>query len=189
MLVVARASDARAHGWRSLGTVKGLASTSNGRGKSVTAPSPEAEARAMRDAYARAGVAPQALGYLEAHATGTLVGDLAEAQAIAAVLPRAASDPVPLGAVKAQIGHLKAASAGASLLKVLLSMENGVLPRSLVDGPSPHLPWDEMGCCVLERPRAWKVGSSPRLAGVSAFGFGGINYHAVIEGPEGTPGA
>ena len=135
-------------------------------------------------ALQRAGVAPSDVGYLEAHGTGTSLGDPIEAQAAGAVLGagREASRPLLIGSVKTNIGHLEAAAGIAGVIKVILSLEHGLLPQHLhFRNPSPHIPWDQLAVQVVKEATAWERNGRPRIAGVSSFGFAGTNAHVILE--------
>ncbi|MGZ6779322.1 MAG: type I polyketide synthase, partial [Mycobacterium sp.] len=122
--------------------------------------------------------------YLEAHGTGTPLGDPIEVQAAAAAYgtSRDADRPLLMGSVKSNIGHLESASGAAGLIKVVLSLQHDVLPRSLhFDTPSPHIPWDSLPVRVVDKATPWQPNGRPRRAGVSSFGFTGTNAHVLIE--------
>ncbi|MBX7197638.1 MAG: polyketide synthase, partial [Sandaracinaceae bacterium] len=187
LVMLRRLDDAVRDGARILGVIRGVGLSNDGRARGLLAPSEEGQARAMRAAYASAGLAPSQIDYVECHATGTPVGDGTELRSLREVLgPRApASAPLPLGSLKANLGHLVTVAGTAGLLKVLSAFERGQLP------PTPHLgegeptlgALDELGFEVLRAPRVWprRSDETPRRAAVSAFGFGGNNAHLVIE--------
>src|SRR5581483_11142134 len=143
-----------------------------------------AQQRVIADALNRAGLAPADVDYLEAHGTGTSLGDPIEAQAAGAVLGagRETSDPLLIGSAKTNIGHLEAAAGIAGVIKVILSLENELLPPHLhFHNPSPHIPWDRLALQVVQEPTPWKRNGRPRIAGISSFGFAGTNAHVILE--------
>ncbi|MGK3986563.1 type I polyketide synthase [Sorangium sp. So ce136] len=173
--------------------IRGSAINNDGASNGLTAPSPAAQEAVLRAAYARAGVDPAAVDYVEAHGTGTLLGDPIEARALGAVLgaarpARPADRPLLVGSVKTNIGHLEAASGVAGVIKVALSLKHRELPPSLhFETPNPYIPFAELR---LDVPRAlgpWPAPDRPGTAGISAFGFGGTNCHAVLEAPWAPP--
>ena len=127
---------------------------------------------------------PATSEYLEAHGTGTSLGDPIEVQAAGAVLGdgRDAGQPLLIGSVKTNIGHLEAAAGIAGVIKVILSLEHELLPKHLhFRNPSPHIPWDRLAVRVVEEATAWERNGRPRIAGVSSFGFSGTNAHVILE--------
>ncbi|HUB53732.1 MAG TPA: type I polyketide synthase, partial [Mycobacterium sp.] len=127
---------------------------------------------------------PADVDYLEAHGTGTSLGDPIEAQAAGAVLGegREASDPLLIGSAKTNIGHLEAAAGIAGVIKVILSLENELLPPHLhFQNPSPHIPWDRLALRVVQEATPWERSGRPRIAGISSFGFAGTNAHVILE--------
>ena len=181
--VLKRLSDAERDGDRIRAVIRGVGGSSDGRGRSVLAPSREGEGLAMRRALSAAGVTAASVEYVECHGTGTALGDVVEAGAIADVY---ATDvqrerPIAIGSVKSNIGHLNAAAGVAGLFKAALSVERGELPASLkVQTRNPKLPGSIE---VLSTARAWPMGveGGPRRAGVSTFGVGGANFHLIVE--------
>ena len=185
VVVLKRLSDARADGHRILGVLAGSAVNQDGASAGLTVPSGPAQARVIEAALVRAGIPPAAVDYLEAHGTGTRLGDPIEVQAAASVYGRnrPAERPLLLGSVKTNMGHLEAAAGVAGLIKVLLSLEAGVIPRHLhFRNPSPAIPWDRLPVRVVSEPTPWPAGSDrPRRAAVSSFGFSGTNAHVIVE--------
>ncbi len=170
---------------RIYGTILGTAVNNDGASNGITAPNPAAQERVLRDAVHSAGIPESAIDYVEAHGTGTELGDPIEASALARTFGLAPDRATPLliGSVKGNIGHLEGAAGIAGLLKVVLAMQEGQLPASLAaDGKNPKIDFDagKLQLC-LER-RSWPCGNAPPLAGVSSFGFGGTNAHAVLQG-------
>ena len=186
MIVLKRCSDAKRDGNRIYALIKGVGSSSDGRGLSVMAPRAEGEELALRRAHKMAGISPRTIGLIEAHGTGTLAGDLAEIQALKRVFgPR--QDNLPwcaIGSVKSMISHTLPAAGIAGLIKAALSIYHKVLPPTLnVDEPNPRLELEKTPFYINTETRPWIHGSNeaPRRAGVNAFGFGGINAHVVLE--------
>ncbi|MEI8306727.1 MAG: beta-ketoacyl synthase N-terminal-like domain-containing protein, partial [Chloroflexales bacterium] len=186
MLVLKRLADAERDGDRVYAVIRGIGSSSDGRYKSIYAPRSEGQARALRRAYASAGVPAASIGLIEAHGTGTVAGDLCEVQTLRDVFgegnPRQAH--IALGSVKSQIGHTKAAAGAAGLIKAALALHHRVLPPTInVGTPNPKFGLEGSPLYVNTRPRPWlrAAGAPPRRAAVSAFGFGGTNFHVVLE--------
>ncbi len=172
-----RLADAESRGDRIVGVIRGVGLSNDGRAGSLLTPSEEGEVRAMRAAYAAAGIDPAEVSLVECHATGTLVGDAIEARSMRQVF--AGAPDLPLGSLKSNMGHAVAAAGIAGLLKVLGAMEHGSRPATL----HADRVIDELGdppLRLLGRTEPWDA-SSPRLAGVNAFGFGGNNAHLIIE--------
>jgi PfaD family protein len=184
MVVLKRLSDAERDGDRVYAVIRSVGSSSDGRAKSIYAPLPKGQARALRMAYELAGVRPRDIALLEAHGTGTKAGDAAEVEALNAVYRADSSDPAwcTLGSVKSQMGHTKAAAGAAGLIKAALALHHKVLPPSLkVDVPNPALKLNESPFTITSVSRPWlKRSDVPRLAAVSSFGFGGSNFHLVL---------
>jgi acyl transferase domain-containing protein len=186
ILALKRLADAERDGDRIYAVIKGIGSASDGRAMSVAAPRVEGEELALRRAYDKAGVAPETIGLIEAHGTGTAVGDPTEVEALNRVLgPR--KGPLPtcaIGSVKSMIGHAMPAAGAASLIKTALALHHRVLPATLhVRQPSEELTDPKCRWYANTETRPWIHGHTdhPRRAGVDAFGFGGINAHAVLE--------
>lgn len=166
--------------------IRGTAVTQDGHTNGITVPNGDSQEAAMRAAYARAGVSPREVQYVEAHGTGTPLGDPIEATAIGRVLSthRRDNDPILMGSVKTNIGHLEAAAGVAGLIKTALSLKHGRIPANLhLKEPNPAIPFDEFGLRVPTQLTEWPETNGPRYAGVNSFGFGGTNAHAVLEGP------
>lgn len=186
VLLLKRLEDAERDGDRVHAIIRGVGSSSDGKGKGITAPNVEGQVTALRRAYVESGIGPEGIDYVEAHGTGTVVGDAAEIEALRRVYgpgPRA-TGPVPLGSVKSNIGHLKAASAAAGVLKAVLALRERTLPPSLgYRTPSPHLRLHESPFHVHTTTAPWPAPpmGRPRRAAVSSFGFGGTNFHLVLE--------
>ncbi len=164
--------------------VRGSAVNHDGRSNGLTAPSREAQSAVLRAAYRRAGIAPGEVDYIEAHGTGTPLGDPIEAAALAAVVGdgRPEERPCRIGSVKTNVGHLEAAAGIAGVIKVALALDRGEIPASLhFREPNRHIPFDSLPIQVQTNLSPWPDRGRARLAGVSAFGFGGTNAHAVLE--------
>jgi hybrid polyketide synthase/nonribosomal peptide synthetase FtdB len=165
--------------------IRGSAVHQDGRTNGLMAPSRESQEAVLRDAYRDAGVSPARVQYVEAHGTGTLLGDSIEARALGAVLGgggESSNGGRALGSVKSNFGHLEAAAGIAGLIKVALALKERALPPSLhFSVPNPHIPFEELGLRVQDTLTPWPTHSGPAVAGVSSFGFGGTNVHAVLE--------
>lgn len=162
------------------GVIRGTAVNASGRTIGLSLPSATAQAELLRGVYARSGIAPDALAFVEMHGTGTPAGDPAEAEAVGGVLGRARLAPLPIGSVKTNIGHLEPASGLAGLLKAMLALERGVLPRSLHgEMPNPAIPFDRLNLRLAGAAEPL----AGAFAGVNSFGFGGVNGHAILEAP------
>ncbi len=186
VVTLRRLSDAQREGDPILGVIRGSAVGHNGTSSGLTAPNPKAQEKVIRQALERAGVNPADIAYLEAHGTGTELGDPIEMQAAAAALAqgRNADNPLLVGSVKTNIGHLEAAAGMAGLIKVLLAIEHQKIPAQLnFDEPNPHIPWDKFAVKVLTEAAEWPTSAPNQFAGVSAFGMSGTNAHVVIEAP------
>jgi myxalamid-type polyketide synthase MxaB len=186
LLVLKLLSQAQADGDDIYALIRGEAVNQDGRSNGLTAPSGRAQEAVLRAAYANAGVSPGQVQYVEAHGTGTFLGDPIEAQALGTVLAtgRPAGNRCSIGSLKTNIGHLEAAAGVASVIKVALSMRHGwMLPQLHFKTPNPHIAFDRLPLKVQTALEPWPKGSTPMLAGVSSFGFGGTNAHLVLEGP------
>jgi acyl transferase domain-containing protein/NAD(P)H-dependent flavin oxidoreductase YrpB (nitropropane dioxygenase family)/NAD(P)-dependent dehydrogenase (short-subunit alcohol dehydrogenase family)/acyl carrier protein len=186
IVVLKRLADAERDGDRIYAVIKGIAGSSDGRDRSLTAPRPEGQARALHRAYAMAGFSPATVGLIEAHGTGTVVGDQAEVETLKQVFVPAGAQrqSCAVGSVKSMIGHTKAAAGVAGLIKVALALHHKVLPATLgVEKPNTKIGFEDSPFYINAEGRPWiDAGRDhPRRAGVSAFGFGGTNFHAVLE--------
>jgi myxalamid-type polyketide synthase MxaB len=179
VLVLKRLSDAVAAGDNILALLRGSATNHNGRSSGLTVPSGPAQQEVIRTALSNAGVDLSEIAYVEAHGTGTAVGDPIEAGALGAVFA-GRSAPLLVGSVKTNCGHLEWAAGVCGLIKVILSMDRGVIPPHLhLRQPNPLIPWDKLPIRIVTEPTPWPVGK--RIAGVSSFGFGGTNAHVIVE--------
>jgi polyketide synthase 13 len=184
MLVLKRVDDARRDGDQILAVIAGSAINHDGRSNGLIAPNQDAQAEVLRRAYKDAGIDPRTVDYIEAHGTGTVLGDPIEAEALGRVVGRGrpADRPALLGAVKTNVGHMESAAGVAAMAKVVLSLQHNKLPPSInFAGPSPYIDFDEMHLKVIDTATDWPRYGGYALAGVSSFGFGGANAHMVVR--------
>ncbi|HKP56550.1 MAG TPA: beta-ketoacyl synthase N-terminal-like domain-containing protein, partial [Polyangiales bacterium] len=184
MIVLKRLADAERDGDRVLAVVRGSAVNHDGRSQGLTAPHGPSQQRVIRKALEESGLDPRDIDAIEAQGTGTPLGDPIEAGALAQVFgpQRDPALPLYLGSVKSNIGHSSAAAGVLGVIKVALSLQHELLPKTLhAEEPSPHVAWEGSGLSLLQEAREWKRGRRVRRAGVSAFGVGGTNAHVVIE--------
>jgi acyl transferase domain-containing protein/NAD(P)H-dependent flavin oxidoreductase YrpB (nitropropane dioxygenase family)/NAD(P)-dependent dehydrogenase (short-subunit alcohol dehydrogenase family)/acyl carrier protein len=185
-VVLKRLADAERDGDRIYAVIKGVGAGSDGRDRSLTAPRPEGQMRALRRAYAQADLSPSTVTLVEAHGTGTVAGDKAEHTSLSTIFNQAGA-PIQgcaIGSVKSMIGHTKATAGVAGMIKTVLALHNRVLPPTLgVTVPNPKAKFHESPFYVNTEARPWvrTTGAPPRRAGLSAFGFGGTNFHIVLE--------
>ena len=195
LLVLKRLPDAERDGNRIYAVIRGIGASSDGRSQSIYAPRVEGQAKALEAAYASAGIDPATVALIEAHGTGTRIGDKVEFQALCQVLGKTAANGnrCALGSVKSMIGHTKAAAGSAGLMKAALALHHKVLlPTLKADEPDPALNVEDSPFYLNTRSRPWFAAKNhPRRAGVSSFGFGGSNFHVVLEEyrPEKTQAA
>jgi len=194
MVVLKRLAEAERDGNHIYAVLKNIGIASDGRATHVLAPRVEGEELALRRAYEPVEIDPLTVGLVEAHGTGTPVGDVVEVEALRRVFPprQTESPRCALGSVKSMISHTVPAAGVASLIKAALSLHHKVLPPTLCENPNPKLQLEKTNFYINTETRPWIHGSSktPRRAGVNAFGFGGINAHAILEeytGPNQAP--
>jgi polyketide synthase 13 len=184
MLVLKRLADARRDGDEIYAVIAGSAINHDGRSNGLLAPNPDAQAEVLRKAYKNAGINPRDVDYIEAHGTGTILGDPIEADALGRVVGRGrpADKPALLGAVKSNVGHLESAAGAASLAKMALALKNDKLPPSInYTGPNPYIDFEAARLKVADTVTDWPRYSGHAIAGVSGFGFGGANAHLVLR--------
>jgi acyl transferase domain-containing protein/NAD(P)H-dependent flavin oxidoreductase YrpB (nitropropane dioxygenase family) len=189
-ITLKRLADAERDGDRIYAVIKGLGAASDGRARSLIAPRVAGQIRAMRRAYRQAGISPAEVGLVEAHGTGTLLGDQTELDSLTEVFTESGARPggCVLGSVKSQIGHTKSAAGLAGLIKAALGVYYGVQPPTS-NLANPNKAWDPETSpfAFLKEPRPWLAPPAQRIAGLSAFGFGGTNFHVVLGGYPGSP--
>ena len=194
VVVLKRLSEAEADGDRIWAVIRGSAVNHGGASVGLTVPHTPALEQVMETALSEAGVLPSEVDYLEAHGTGTAVGDPIELDAVASVYGRGreADRPLLTGSVKTNIGHLESAAGVAGLIKTVLAVKRGVIPKHLhFRNPNPSFDWDSQPLRVTSTMMDWpRRGQRPRLAGVNSFGISGTNAHLVVEeylDPDGEP--
>jgi len=188
IVVLKRLADAERDGDKIYAVIRGIGSSSDGKGDAIYAPSASGQKKALLDAYDRAGITPDTIGLIEAHGTGTKVGDVVEVSALRDVFGEATTPWCSLSSVKSQIGHTKAAAGAAGMIKAALALHHKVLPPTIkVSNPLKEVTAGATPFYLATEKRPWLPhGEAPRRAGVSAFGFGGSNFHLVLEEYQST---
>lgn len=184
VVMLKRLADAERDGDKIYSVIKGVGASSDGREKGLTAPNFAGQMRALRRAYGQAHISPSDVELIEAHGTGTVVGDHTEARALIDMFNESDAQPqsCAIGSVKSMIGHTKCAAGIGGMIKTALALHHKVLPPTLVEQPNPRINFEESPLYLNSEMRPWVHGADhPRYAGVSAFGFGGTNYHIVME--------
>ena len=184
VIVLKRLSDAIADRDRILALIRGSAVNQDGKSGGLTVPNGLAQEAVIRRALEKGRVSPEAVSYVEAHGTGTPLGDPIEVQALGAVFGQSHSKerPLVIGSVKTNIGHIESASGIAGLIKIVLALQHREIPPHLhLTTPNSRIPWAELPIVVPSECTPWVSPEGPRIAGVSAFGYSGINAHAVLE--------
>ncbi|TDU32056.1 acyl transferase domain-containing protein [Panacagrimonas perspica] len=183
LMVLKRLADAERDGDRIYAVIQGIGTASDGKAKGLLAPRVEGEILALRRAYESCGIDPRTVDLIEAHGTGTAVGDKTEIEALSTIFGGRGKGPqIAVSAVKSMIGHCMPASGSAALIKTALALHHKVLPPMLCDEPDPQLELEKTPLYLNTEARPWVHGhATPRRAGVNAFGFGGINSHVILE--------
>ena len=186
ILILKRLRDAIKDSDNILGIVKGTAINQDGKSNGLTAPNGLAQEKVIMKALQDAGLSHSDVDYLEMHGTGTKLGDPIEVKAVVNTYgqDRAMEDPIQIGSVKSNIGHLEAAAGLAGIIKVLLAFKNEVIPANLnFNVPNPFIPWEKSPISVVSANKSWKKGDRIRRVGLNGFGFGGSNAHIILEEP------
>ncbi|MBN2039385.1 MAG: acyltransferase domain-containing protein, partial [Spirochaetes bacterium] len=193
IFILKRVSDARRDGDKIYAVITGVGSSADGKGKGITAPNPKGQTVAIERAFENAGYGPETIQYVEAHGTSTIVGDLAEMEGLLGAWgnKNIKSNSIGIGSIKSNIGHLKAASGSASIIKLALALHKKVMPPSInYETPNPKIDFGNIPFRVVTQAEEWPEGidDNPRRGNASAFGFGGTNFHVTLEEDTGTNG-
>jgi malonyl CoA-acyl carrier protein transacylase len=188
VVILKRLSAALEEGDNILALVKGTAVNQDGRSNGLTAPNGIAQQKVIHDALKNAGVDAASLGYIEAHGTGTPLGDPIEMEAIGEIIKNkhTFNSPLLIGSVKTNIGHTEPVAGLAGLIKVILSLQHEVIPPNIhFNQPNPHIKWDELPIKIPTQLTTWPRSEKPRVAGINSFGFSGTNAHVIVaESPQ-----
>ncbi|HLP57819.1 MAG TPA: beta-ketoacyl synthase N-terminal-like domain-containing protein, partial [Candidatus Deferrimicrobium sp.] len=182
VIVLKRLTDAQKNKDNILAIIKGSAVNHDGKSSGLTAPNGLAQIKVIAKALANAGISPQQVDYIEAHGSGTLIGDPQEVNALAGIFAHQRKHKLLIGSVKSNIGHLEAAAGMAGLIKTILALNHKKIPASLnFVTPNQHIPWEKIPIAVADKLTDWNVKGKPRIAGISAFGLSGTNAHIIVE--------
>src|SRR5579862_9892153 len=183
VVVLKRLSDALADRDNILAVLRGSAVNQDGRSSGLTAPNGRSQENVIRAALSKAGLKPSEIDYIEAHGTGTELGDPIEAHALAGVFgDKKREKPLLVGSVKTNVGHLESAAGIAGLLKIILSLQHNEIPKHLhFQQMNPHIDWKNLAVEIPTEAKKWNAGERKRIAGVSSFGFSGTNAHVIVE--------
>ena len=184
LILLKRLAEAEADGDPILAVIRGSAINQDGRSNGLTAPNGPSQVAVIRSALADSGMAPGEIGYIETHGTGTSLGDPIEVQALAAALGdgHTKENPLMIGSVKTNMGHLEATAGVVSLMKLVLCLQHAEIPPNLhLQQPSPHIPWQDIPISVPTQVTPWKPINGRRIGGISSFGFSGTNVHMILE--------
>ena len=190
VVVLKRLSDAQADGDNIVAVIRGTAINQDGRSSGITAPNGPAQEAVIREALSRSDIDAADVDYVETHGTGTTLGDPIEVKALSAVYGegRSKEQPIKIGSVKTNFGHLEFTAGIAALIKVALSLKNEEIPPHLhFDKPNSHIEWDKLPVTIPAERTPWPAADKPRTAGVSSFGFSGTNAHVIVEQAPAAP--